>query len=82
MTDFTLTDLLGLIRSCGAEFDLPIEQAMDTPMAELGLDSLAVLQIAALIEQRTAVPIPDTILDEWQTPRRIMDDVSDRIKVA
>lgn len=83
MSVFTLDDLRGIMRSCGVEESLDFEADIsDTHIANLGYDSLALLQIASLIERQTSVSIDDDTFGGLSTPREIIDYVNARIEAA
>ncbi|MFC4533231.1 acyl carrier protein [Sphaerisporangium dianthi] len=83
MSAFTLDDLRVIMRSCGVEESLDFDGDInDTHIAKLGYDSLAMLQIASLIERQTSVSIDDDTLSALDTPREIIDYVNARIEAA
>ncbi|MCP2260056.1 act minimal PKS acyl carrier protein [Streptoalloteichus tenebrarius] len=83
-TEFTLTDLVEIMRSCagvdeGVDLDGDIG---DTPFAELGYDSLAVLAFQARIQERTGVPMPDDTVAHMPTPNAAVDFVNQQIRAG
>jgi minimal PKS acyl carrier protein len=52
------------------------QEIIDTDLYDLGYDSLALLEMAALIKQRFAVEIPDDDVPELRTFRLILDRVN------
>ncbi|GAA2204467.1 hypothetical protein GCM10009850_003780 [Nonomuraea monospora] len=77
MPELTLDDLRDLMRSAGGvDDDVDLDgDILHTPFPDLGYDSLAVLQIGALIEHRLGVEVPDSALDEIKTPYRLLSFV-------
>lgn len=71
MADFTLTDLTDLMRaSSGVDESVDLSgDILDTPFAELGYDSLAILELASRIEREHGVPVPDDAVARMGTPR-------------
>lgn len=49
---------------------------LDVPFADLGYDSLALMETAAAIVARTGVRIPDERIVELETPRAVLDQVN------
>lgn len=41
----------------------------DTPLADLGYDSLAVLEIASVVQQRYGLSVPDDCTERMTTPQ-------------
>ncbi|MEU3010312.1 acyl carrier protein [Nocardia asteroides] len=80
MRDFVLDDLSRLYRACeGADVDLT-EKTLDEPFAELGLDSLATIELAERIQREWHVRIPMLLPNETveilRTPRLALDYVN------
>jgi act minimal PKS acyl carrier protein len=79
----TLDDLREIMTTCGVEDGVDLyADITDVPMADLGYDSLARLQIAALIKDRTGVAISDDKVLELETPRELLDFVNAPVGVA
>ncbi|MCW3840383.1 acyl carrier protein [Micromonospora yasonensis] len=79
----TLDDLREIMTTCGVEDGVDLyADITDVPMEDLGYDSLARLQIAALIKDRTAVAIADDKVLELETPRELLDFVNAPVGVA
>ncbi|MFI0349064.1 acyl carrier protein [Actinomadura sp. 9N407] len=81
---FTLDDLREIMRACageadGVDFD---DDIADIGFEDLGLDSLAVLEVAAKLENRLGVAIPEEAAEELPTPRALADYVNDRLATA
>ncbi|MFI0421587.1 actinorhodin polyketide synthase [Spongiactinospora gelatinilytica] len=74
----TLDDLRRIMVACAGE-DEHVDLAgdiIDRTFAELGYDSLAVMETAARIEGEFGVKIPDEQVPELATPRALLDCVS------
>jgi len=77
MDPFTLADLrriMSQVGTDGVDADLLIN---DVPFAELGFDSLAVLETQARISNEYGVRIPDEALDEMTTASATVAYVND-----
>jgi aromatase len=77
---FTLDDLRQLLRDAvgvdeSVDFDGDI---MDTEFVELGYDSLAVLEVAALVGRTYSIRVPDEDVEGLTTPRLMIDYVNQR----
>jgi minimal PKS acyl carrier protein len=84
MQEITLTELREILTECAGEdesADLGSE-IMDTPFAELGYDSLALIETAARIKQRFGVEIEDDDVAELETPREIISAVNESLETA
>ncbi len=57
----------------GITFD---DTTLDTPLRELGYDSLAVLEIVSAIQRKLKVQVPDEAIEEMRTARAILDYVN------
>lgn len=74
---FTVDDLARILRE-GAGEDGGIEQStLDTPFAELGLESLALLEATVLIGQQFGVDLDDSVLTGVGTPRELIRVVNE-----
>ena len=83
MSGFTVNDLRRILRDCGQE-DVPdlAGAAFDTPVAELGYDSLAMLEVASVVQREYGVPIPDEALGFMTTPRTTVEYLASRLTGA
>ncbi|MFH8788933.1 acyl carrier protein [Streptomyces roseoverticillatus] len=77
MSTFTLDDLRTMLREGAGvddsvDLDVPI---LDIPFSSLGYDSLAMLEIAARIEQQLGVHVPDELVERLTTPRAVLEYV-------
>lgn len=52
------------------------DKTLDTEFDDLGYDSLALMEAAAVIKQRTGVVIPDERIADVRTPRDMLDLVN------
>ncbi|MDZ5443315.1 acyl carrier protein [Micromonospora sp. 4G57] len=78
MTSFTLDDLrelLGSIAGVDESTDLSGDIA-DVPLADLGYDSLAMLELAGHVQRCYGVPIPDEAVERMTTPRGTVDYIN------
>lgn len=74
-TIITLDELRQVIKDVagegsGSELD---GQILDTAFTELGLDSLAVLEIATRLQDTYRIPFPDETIDTLMTPHDILN---------
>lgn len=74
----TVEDLRRILIECaglasGVEFT---DATLDAELAELGYDSLALLETAARIKQEFGVHIPDEQILTLETPRAVLDTVN------
>ncbi|MBT2231525.1 acyl carrier protein [Nonomuraea sp. NEAU-A123] len=78
MRVFTMDDLTRILRECAGEdeaVDLSGDIA-DTSIAELGYDSLAVLETAARIEREFGVLLDDSVIAKAATPGDLVQVVN------
>ncbi|MET8896967.1 acyl carrier protein [Streptomyces albogriseolus] len=78
MRQFELDDLKALLRECaGEEEGVDLDgDVVDVPFAELGYDSLAILQTTGRIERDFDIALDEEALDEADTPRAYVDLVN------
>lgn len=78
MTTITLHDLERVLTECaGADDDATLTaQNLDVPFTDLGYDSLALLETAALMQQRFGVVLSDEDVTGIETPREFLDRVN------
>lgn len=81
MSEFTIDHLIGLLRSAGGVADgVELNEGIvDEAYADLGYDSLALLEMSAKIQQEFGVAIPDDDVTELKTPRQTIDYLNDRM---
>lgn len=84
MTEFTLDDLLGILRASGGDMDpgYADTDVTDVPLADLGYDSLAVLDAIGRVRRQFGVTVPDDVATELRTPREMVQYVSDRLSAG
>ena len=81
MTTFTLDDMRRIMGGCAGvpdSVDLG-DDIGEVSFAELGYDSLAVLEMAARIQQQLGIRVPDDAVDEMKTPQAAVDYVNRRL---
>lgn len=78
MTELTLDELRQIMTEAAGD-DEAVDLAqdiLDVPFADLGFDSLAMLETVTLVKRRTGVAIGDDELDEVRTPRLLLEKVN------
>ncbi|TVL88160.1 acyl carrier protein [Streptomyces sp. SAJ15] len=84
-TPLTLDRLRQIMRatlgSAADALDLDGE-ILDTPFADLEIDSLAVLEIVTQIQDEYRMRIPDDAVDAMKTPRAVLDYVNEHVEVG
>ena len=70
MSDFTLAELRIIMRQAAGEIDVAgsADDVADVRYADLGYDSLALLEITAKIKQSLGVEVPDEYVAGCATP--------------
>jgi minimal PKS acyl carrier protein len=70
MSDFTLAELRTIMRQAAGEIDVAgsADDVADVRYADLGYDSLALLEITAKIKQSLGVEVPDEYVAGCATP--------------
>ncbi|MEU4349612.1 acyl carrier protein [Streptomyces sp. NPDC023838] len=81
MNDFTLDHLKRFMRECSGGEDPagPDADVLGENFTELGFDSLALLQMASLIEREFGVALPDEGLHKLDTPQKLIDLVNEQL---
>lgn len=71
---FSLADLTLILRECaGQDESVDLDgDILDTSFADLGYDSLALLEAVGRIERETACTFPDDGLAAAETPRQFL----------
>lgn len=84
MSDFTITDLRRVATSAVSADDIGEidESSLDTEFLELGYDSLALLEVLAVIQREHGVRLPDEATESMQTPRMALDYINEQFKKA
>jgi act minimal PKS acyl carrier protein len=78
MASFTLHDLKNALRAAAGEdesVDLNSD-ILDTEFAELGYDSLAILETVSHVERGWGVQLPEEEVADKQTPRALIEFVN------
>ena len=79
---FAWTDLKRiLLEGAGADGDLGPD-ALDTSVADLGYESLALLETGSRIEREFGVVLDETVLIDAPTPRVLIDMVNAQLTAA
>ena len=77
MTAMTIDDLRAIMRgSVGAGGPDSVADFATSTFEELGCDSLALLEISAVIAHRFEVRVPDGAMEQARTPRDAVDLVN------
>ncbi|NUR93170.1 MAG: acyl carrier protein [Nonomuraea sp.] len=76
----TIDDLARIMREHAGEAAALVPDLADVPFAELGYDSLAVLETAARLETEYSVRLSDDDIDAMETPRAFVDLVNRRLR--
>ncbi|MEC3975514.1 acyl carrier protein [Amycolatopsis sp. H20-H5] len=82
--EFTIEDLTRILRegSGTAEGAPSVSAAGDTEFADLGYDSLALLETSGRIEREYGISLDEVALAEAITPRALVDLVNDHLATA
>jgi act minimal PKS acyl carrier protein len=79
----TLEDLKQVLRTCGTDESVDLDgDILDVEMAELGYDSLAVLEISARLQQRSGRGIPEDVTAESMTLRQLLGYINNPVGIA
>lgn len=82
MANFTVDDMRRILRAGAGvdeQIDLDGDDVLDRQFADLGYDSLALLELANRIEREYAIQIPDGDLVHTQTLRESVAYVGSRL---
>ncbi|GAA3438514.1 acyl carrier protein [Kutzneria kofuensis] len=82
MPELTLIELLALLRACAGEdesHDLTGD-VLDTPFAELGYDSIALLETTSRIERDYGVELSEDAVAQVLTPAEFLELVNDNLR--
>ena len=82
MSEFTMDDLRRVMQEAAGENRHLEGDVLDQPFAELGYDSLALLEAAARVERSSGVQIGDDDIADVSTPRDFIQLVNDRLASA
>jgi act minimal PKS acyl carrier protein len=77
MNEITLDDLRRVMAACaGADDDVDLNgDIIDVTFADLGYDSLAVMETVAILEREHKVKISDERIADLPTPRAMLDEI-------
>ncbi|WP_019635008.1 acyl carrier protein [Actinomadura atramentaria] len=83
-TKLTLDDLLEILRDAAGDSEeiAGATDVLDTEFAQLGYDSLALLETAGRIERDHGIELDDSTVAESPTPRALLDVVNERLAQA
>lgn len=75
MSTLTVEELFqALVESAGeSEIEVAPADSLDVPFADIGYDSLALMETAARITKRTGVRVDDEELIDAETPRQLLN---------
>ncbi|MBD0745902.1 acyl carrier protein [Streptomyces sp. CBMA152] len=82
--EMTIADLTRILRECAGEdegVDLDGD-ILDIPFAELGYDSLALLEASSRLEREVGVKLSDDAVSEAETPRLLLAAVNEAVLAA
>jgi act minimal PKS acyl carrier protein len=80
MREFTLEDLKRIVREGAGEDGTTLDgDLMDVPFADLGYDSLAMLETVSRISREFGTVLPDDLAVEARTPRMMLNMVNGTI---
>ncbi len=79
MSTFTMNELKSALREAAGEDRIATVlggDILDTSLVDLGYDSLALLELAAVIQRSYGVPMPDDAFLQMATPRQAIESVN------
>ena len=81
MPTFTIDDLVVTLRDCaGEDEEINLDgDILDVPFADLGYDSLALLNTAGRIERDCGVKLSDDVFEQASTPRALVAVVNEHL---
>lgn len=84
MSTFSLAQLSTVAEACMGTDETPplTDENLDVPLADLGYDSLAVLEIITRLQDAYDIRVTDEEADSLQTARAIVDHFSARLAAA
>ncbi len=78
MSGFTIEDLKRIVREgAGEEGESLHGDVLDVPFADLGYDSVAMLETVSRIEREYGLALADEVAAEARTPRQMLDVVNE-----
>ncbi|MFD4658734.1 acyl carrier protein [Kitasatospora sp. NPDC058444] len=83
-TDFTLSELKRiLLEAAGADAEADLDgDILDAEFADLGYESLALLETAGRIEREYGISLDEDAFGEARTPRALIDLVTAHLSAA
>ncbi|WP_131766946.1 acyl carrier protein [Candidatus Protofrankia californiensis] len=84
MSQLTLDDLRTILREAAGE-DESVDLAgdiLDTAFTDLGYDSLALLEAAAVIDRNYGITLADDLFTGVETPRQLLAEVNAALEKA
>ncbi|ADL47540.1 acyl carrier protein [Micromonospora aurantiaca (nom. illeg.)] len=78
----SVPDLLTILATCAGEaepVDAAAEDLGEVPLADLGYDSLALLEASSAVERRFGISLPEEEVAEVRTLNQLGDLVNDRL---
>ena len=84
MATFTQADLVGYMRRAAGEDEaIGLDgHIAETTFADLGYDSLAVMEIVSLVEQELGVRLPEEAMAEAETPEQFVQLVNELLPAS
>jgi minimal PKS acyl carrier protein len=81
--EFTLDDLVNVLRDCAGQSESVNlgEDILDVPFADLGYDSLALMEAVSRIQRQYQVKLGDEAAGD-ETPRLLLTRVQETLAVA
>jgi minimal PKS acyl carrier protein len=79
MAEFTLSDLVGYMRrAAGEDESIDLDgDISETRFADLGYDSLAVMETASMVARERGISLADQTMAEAETPKQFIDLVNE-----
>ncbi|MCW6009761.1 acyl carrier protein [Micromonospora sp. CPCC 205371] len=84
MNLLTNDELRDIMRACvGNEPAAELEgDIFDRTFSDLAFDSLAVLEVAARLQETYRIPVPDEAVEKMKTPRDVVDYINQQLAAA
>jgi act minimal PKS acyl carrier protein len=81
MENFTVTDLTRIIRAAaGEDEELDLDSnVLELSFADLGYDSLAVMETASRVEREFDVLLPEAEMSDIETPKEFIAFVNEQL---
>ena len=78
MREFTLRELQDIMRECAGEDESaqPLEEAPDEPFADLGYDSIALLETRSRIKRDYGVELSEDDFADITSPRELVEFIN------